>query len=80
MPANKIAKGERNLVIEKVPRTAFYRSYGSRALGRIYVVLLPFLQRVQYSTIRKMAERVGFEPGLSNGINKLEGVNGTSNL
>ncbi len=30
--------------------------------------------------LRKLAERVGFEPRLSNKINQLEGANGTSSL
>jgi hypothetical protein len=35
---------------------------------------------VKYNKTQELAERVGFEPRLSNEINKLGGANGTSNL
>jgi transposase len=34
----------------------------------------------KYNKLKKLAERVGFEPRLSNEINKLGGANGTANL
>jgi hypothetical protein len=34
----------------------------------------------KHNKLKGLAERVGFEPRLSNEINKLEGANGTSNL
>jgi hypothetical protein len=37
-------------------------------------------QHVKYNKTKELAERVGFEPRLSNKISNLGGANGTSNL
>jgi hypothetical protein len=49
-------------------------------VGYLISVSLTVSQHVKYNKIKELAERVGFEPRLSNEINKLEGANGTSDL
>jgi hypothetical protein len=43
-------------------------------------VSLTVSQHVNYNKTKELAERVGFEPRLSNKINKLGGANGIPNL